>query len=174
MKHGNGGKADAGGSALQSFAMDIRRDDLTGPEIRAFLEEHLRDMHRASPPESVHAFDLSGLQRPEITFWTVWSGGELMGCGALKELDPGHGEVKSMRTAPAHRRKGVARAMLQHILEEAERRGYRRVSLETGSHSAFAPARQLYESMGFRYCLPFAGYAQDPNSVFMTRPLNPA
>ena len=173
MKHGNGGKADAGGSALQSFAMDIRRDDLTGPEIRAFLEEHLRDMHRASPPESVHAFDLSGLQRPEITFWTVWSDGELLGCGALKEIDPGHGEIKSMRTAVAHRRAGVAQALLRHILRVAEGRGYRRLSLETGSQGAFEPARRLYASFGFHGCPPFNGYGEDPNSVFMTRPLGP-
>ena len=151
--------------------MRIQRDDLSGPEVRALLEEHLREMHRNSPPESVHALDLAGLLRPEVTFWTVWSGAGLMGCGALKELDPGHGEVKSMRTAPAHRRQGVARAMLEHILEEAARRGYRRVSLETGSQAAYAPARRLYESHGFTLCPPFNGYAEDPHSVFMTRVL---
>jgi len=149
--------------------MDIRLDDLTGPEIHALLEEHLRDMRRISPPESVHALDLSGLRRPEVTFWTAWADGELLGCGALKEIDPGHGEIKSMRTAAAHRRAGVARAMLQHLLRVAEGRGYRRVSLETGSQDAFEPARRLYASFGFRPCPPFDGYAEDPNSVFMTR-----
>jgi putative acetyltransferase len=148
--------------------MLIRVDDLTGPEIRTLLEEHLRNMYVLSPPESVHALDLAGLRRPEITFWTAWSDGSLVGCGALKELDPGHGEVKSMRTATAHRRKGVGRAMLEHIVAEARGRAYARLSLETGSMPAFLPARRLYESFGFTYCAPFADYADDPNSAFMT------
>lgn len=151
--------------------MLIRSDDLAGPEIRALLDEHLRDMHDLSPPESVHALDLAALRKPDITFWTAWSAGELMGCGALKELDPAHGEVKSMRTAVAQRRKGVGRAMLEHIISEARARSYARLSLETGSMQAFAPARRLYESFGFSCCAPFAGYAEDPNSVFMTRTL---
>jgi putative acetyltransferase len=149
--------------------MQIRIDDLTGPEIRGLLEEHLRNMHQLSPPESVHALDLSGLRRPDITFWTVWQDGELVGCGALKELDPSHGEVKSMRTASPHRRKGVGRAMLEHIIAAARSRHYARLSLETGSMEAFAPARRLYEDYGFEYCAPFADYRDDPNSVFMTR-----
>ena len=135
------------------------------------LEEHLRSMHELSPPESVHALDLSALRQPAITFWTVWSQAELLGCGALKKLDPSHGEVKSMRTASAQRRKGVGRAMLEHIVAEARTRSYARLSLETGSMEAFAPARRLYESFGFNYCAPFADYAEDPNSVFMTRTL---
>jgi putative acetyltransferase len=151
--------------------MLIRVDDLTGPEIRALLEEHLRNMHELSPPESVHALDLAALRRPEITFWTAWDGRTLLGCGALKGLDPTHGEVKSMRTASAHRRKGVGRAMLEHIIAEARARSYRRLSLETGSMAAFLPARRLYESFGFAHCGPFADYAEDPNSVFMTRTL---
>lgn len=150
-------------------AVQIRLDDLSGPEIRVLLEEHLRSMHSLSPPESVHALDLDGLRRPEITFWTVWSGNELLGCGALKELDPRHGEIKSMRTAQAHLRKGVARAMLEHIIREAKRRSYERLSLETGSMEAFEPAQRLYASYGFTHCPPFADYAEDPNSVFMTR-----
>jgi len=151
--------------------MLIRVDDLAGAEIRGLLEEHLADMRAISPPESVHALDLDGLRRPEITFWTAWSGNALLGCGALKELSPDHGEVKSMRTARAHRRGGVARAMLAHIVAEARRRGYERLSLETGSMAEFAPARALYERFGFGYCGPFAGYVDDPNSVFMTRAL---
>lgn len=151
--------------------MQIRIDDLAGAEIRALLAEHLRDMHRLSPPESVHALDLTGLLKPEITFWTAWSDRDLLGCGALKELTPAHGEVKSMRTSSAHRRKGVARAMLQHIMAEARRRPYTRLSLETGSMPGFEPARRLYESFGFAYCPPFADYAEDPNSVFLTRTL---
>jgi putative acetyltransferase len=151
--------------------MEIRVDDLAGAEIRALLAEHLQNMHELSPPESVHALDVAALLKPEITFWSVWSNGDLLGCGALKELSPVHGEVKSMRTAPAHRRKGVARTMLEHIIAEARRRSYRRLSLETGSMDAFGPARRLYESYGFEYCGPFEGYIEDSNSVFLTRTL---
>jgi len=152
--------------------MQIRVDDLAGPEIRALLTEHLHNMYQLSPPESVHALDLTGLLKTEITFWTLWSQGELLGCGALKELSPAHGEIKSMRTASAHRRKGVARAMLQHIIVEARKRSYAHLSLETGSAPAFEPARRLYESFGFTYCGPFAHYTDDPNSAFLTRTLN--
>jgi putative acetyltransferase len=148
--------------------VEIIVDDLSGSEVHELLAEHLRNMHMHSPPESVHALELDGLRRPEITFWTVWEGGELLGCGALKELDSSHGEIKSMRTAAAHLRKGVARSMLAHILAEARRRGYRRVSLETGSAEAILPARRLYESFGFAYCGPFDGYVEDSFSVFMT------
>jgi putative acetyltransferase len=151
--------------------MDIRVDDLRGPEIALLLEEHLRHMRRISPPESVHALDLGALRRPEITFWTAWEGAELAGCGAIKELDPRHGEIKSMRTAAAHLRKGVASAMMRHILQEAARRSYRRLSLETGSMAAFVPARSLYARFGFQECGPFADYVDDPNSAFMTREL---
>jgi putative acetyltransferase len=151
--------------------MLIRVDDLAGPEIRALLEEHLRNMHALSPPESVHALDLAALRRPEITFWTAWSAGELLGCGALKALDGTHGEIKSMRTASERRRTGVGRAMLEHIIAEARARSYARLSLETGSQDAFAPARRLYERFGFTCCAPFADYIEDPNSVFMTRTL---
>jgi putative acetyltransferase len=139
--------------------------------VQALLAEHLQNMHSISPRESVHALDLDGLRRPDITFWTVWAGDELLGCGALRELEPGHGEVKSMRTAQAHRRRGVARAMLVHILAEAQARGYRRLSLETGSQAAFEPARRLYASHGFVACEAFGDYRPDPNSVFMTREL---
>lgn len=128
-------------------------------------------MYEVSPPESVHALDLAALRRPEITFWSAYQGSELLGCGALKELDKRHGEIKSMRTATPHLRKGVAAALMRHILEEAARRAYRRLSLETGSMEAFAPARRLYAGFGFEPCGPFAGYADDPNSVFMTRKL---
>ncbi|MGO4702268.1 GNAT family N-acetyltransferase [Dyella sp. 2RAB6] len=150
--------------------MDIRLDrQLTDPRIIDLLQEHLRDMARHSPPESIHALDLAGLRRPELSFWTVWDGGELLGCGALKQLDAGHGEIKSMRTANAQRRRGVAAAMLRHLLDEAAARSYRRLSLETGSMAAFEPARRLYASFGFARCGPFADYVDDPNSVFMTR-----
>ena len=151
--------------------LQIRTDDLAGDEIRALLAEHLREMHSLSPPESVHALDLTALRRPDITFWTIWLADTLVGCGALKALSATHGEIKSMRTARAHRRSGVARAMLEHIIAEARRRTYRRLSLETGSLPAFAPARRLYEQFGFTYCAPFGEYREDPNSVFLTRAL---
>lgn len=154
--------------------MEIRRDDLRGPEIKALLEEHLRSMVELSPPESVHALDLEKLRRPEITFCTAWKGRELLGCGALKELDRAHGEVKSMRTAKPHLRKGVAAAMLEHIVGEARKRNYQRLSLETGAPDAFLPARRLYERFGFSYCAPFAEYAEDPYSIFMTLALRPS
>ncbi len=148
--------------------MEIRIDDLSRIEVRALLEEHLAHMYEVSPPESVHVLNLDGLRKPEITFWSVWKNGELVGCGALKELDSRHGEVKSMRTAEAHRRQGVGRAMLAHIVAVARERGYARLSLETGSMAAFEPARRLYESFGFTYCGPFVGYVEDPNSSFMS------
>lgn len=132
------------------------------------LDEHLQNMFLLSPPESVHALALDELRKPDVTFWTAWSDSELLGCGALKELSPHHGEIKSMRTFLAHRRKGVGRAILAHIIEEARRRSYTRLSLETGSMEAFKPAQRLYESFGFTFCAPFADYRDDPNSVYMT------
>ena len=151
--------------------MEIRIDDLMGPEIAALLDEHLQDMRATSPPESTHALDLEGLRKPDITFWTVWEDGALVGCGAIKELDPAHGEIKSMRTSASHRRKGVATFVLRHILRVAVERGYRRVSLETGSMPFFEPAHRLYRSHGFHDCAPFANYHEDPNSIFLTRNL---
>ena len=151
--------------------MQIRLDDITAPEVLALLREHLSSMAELSPPESVHALGIEALRKPGITFWTAWSGNELLGCGALKQLSTTHGEVKSMRTSSAHRRTGVARAMLGHIMDEARRRSYRRLSLETGAMRAFHPAQKLYASFGFEYCAPFADYVEDPNSVFMTREL---
>jgi putative acetyltransferase len=130
-------------------------------------------MFQVSPPESVHVLPIDELRKPDITFWTAWSGKDLLGCGALKELSPTHGEIKSMRTSGAFRRRGVGRAMLTHIIDEARRRSYTRLSLETGSMEAFTPAQRLYERFGFEYCPPFAGYREDPNSVFMTLALSP-
>lgn len=151
--------------------LQIRVDDLTGTEIIALLHEHLRCMVKVSPPESRHALDLDGLRKPEITFWTIWNGSDLAGCGAMKELDVQHGEIKSMRTAYEYQRQGVASQMLQHIIKEARRRGYRRLSLETGAMQYFEPARRLYATFGFTKCGPFATYIEDPNSVFMTMEL---
>ena len=153
--------------------MHIELDDLSRLEVHALLQEHLSNMYELSPPENVHALDLTALRQPDVTFWTVWDGGVLLGCGALKELTPTHGEVKSMRTPQALRRRGAARAVLTHIVSEARSRGYRRLSLESGSMEAFKPAHTLYERFGFRFCGPFADYTADPNSVFMTRDLWP-
>ena len=151
--------------------MEIRLDDLSSREVIGLLNEHLHSMAQHSPPESVHALDLDGLRQPEVSFWSAWEGAQLLGCGAIKQLDATHGEIKSMRTASAHLRKGVAAALLQHILVEAGKRRYRRLSLETGSAPAFAPARSMYARFGFVPCEPFADYVPDPHSVFMTRTL---
>jgi len=149
----------------------IELDDLSRPQVHDLLREHLDEMHTLTPIDSIHALGLEKLRAPEITFWTVWEGSTLLGCGALKELTPTHGEVKSMRTPKALRRRGAARAILAHIVATAKARGYQRLSLETGAHAAFAPAHRLYESFGFTYCGPFADYKPDVNSVFLTMEL---
>ncbi|TFV92315.1 GNAT family N-acetyltransferase [Oxalobacteraceae bacterium OM1] len=148
--------------------MRIEIDDPARADVYALLEEHLRNMHELSPPESVHALDVTSLKRPEITFWSVREGSVLLGCGALKELGPEHGEIKSMRTPSALRGRGAGRAVLNHILAEARRRGYKRLSLETGPAQTFQAAHHLYESVGFQHCGPFGDYNLDPYSVFMT------
>ena len=148
--------------------MQIEIADLTRPPVHALLDEHLQAMYALSPPESVHALDLDKLRQPGIVFWSAWEDQLLLGCGALKELDPRHGEIKSMRTPATLRRKGAGRAILAHIIAVARSRGYERLSLETGSVEAFHPAQRLYASFGFTPCGPFADYAQDPHSVFMT------
>jgi putative acetyltransferase len=152
-------------------AFEIKTDDLKSPEVIKFLYAHLQSLAEVSPPESRHALNVDGLRKPDVTFWTVWQGHELAGCGALKELDRQHGEVKSMRTASSHLRKGVATAVLNHIIKEAQKRGYRTLSLETGSTAYFEPAHTLYRKFGFTNCPPFAGYRDDPNSLFMTKEL---
>ena len=148
--------------------MKIIEDDLTSASVALLLREHLDGMVRHSPPESIHALDLQGLRADDITFWTAWDHSELLGCGALKELDARHGEIKSMRTARSHLRRGVARAILRHLIDEARARRYSRLSLETGSGDAFVPAAQLYAKFGFEYCGPFSDYGPDPFSRFMT------
>ena len=148
--------------------MNIEIDDLCRSDLLALLDEHLQNMYALSPRESVHALDLEKLRHPGITFWSARNGSVLLGCGALKELDPGHGEVKSMRTPNALRRQGAGRAILAHVIDGSRSRGYQRLSLETGAHDAFKPAQALYASFGFTCCGPFADYAADSNSVFMT------
>ncbi|RDI42763.1 GNAT family N-acetyltransferase [Nocardia mexicana] len=151
--------------------MRIVPDDLTSAAVIALLSEHLGEMHANSPEDSMHALDLDGLRKPEVTVWSVWDGDRLAGCGALKELDPTHGEIKSMRTATDHRGRGVGSLLLRHLVDTARARTYRRLSLETGAQQFFSPAHRLYERHGFRRCAPFADYLEDPNSVFMTREL---
>ncbi|MCZ4121058.1 GNAT family N-acetyltransferase [Streptomyces sp. H39-S7] len=151
--------------------MKIVADDLSGPEIARFLDEHVRQMRSITPLESKHALDLDGLRRPGITFWSVLDGETLVGCGAIKRLDAGHAELKAMRTSPARKRSGIASLLLAHIIAEAELAGFTRLSLETGAAEFFLPARKLYEKFGFTYCEPFAEYRPDPSSAFMTRTL---
>ena len=148
--------------------MQVQVDDPARPDVYALLDEHLRNMHELSPPESVHALDVSRLKSADITFWSVRDGNQLLGCGALKQLTSAHAEIKSMRTPAALRRRGAGRAVLLHILAEAQRRGYGRLSLETGTQESFNAAHRLYESVGFERCGPFGDYQPDPHSVFMT------
>ena len=156
----------------------IRLDDLSDPRIGIFLEEHLHDMRATSPPESVHALDLAKLRDPSVHFWSAWlpaeSGaldGTLVGTGAIKRVDAGHAELKSMRTATAFRGKGIAKKILRHIVEQARALGFQRVSLETGTQPFFAPALSLYLANGFEPCGPIGGYTLDPNSRFLTMAL---
>src|SRR5205823_2620624 len=137
----------SGSRGNERSCMQIRADDLRGPDVIGLLQAHLEYCRASSPPESVHALDLDGLRARNVTFWSIWDRHQLLGCGALKELDPRHGEVKSMHTRAAARGRGVAAAMVRHIIGEARSRGYRRLSLETGSNDAFAPARALYASV---------------------------
>ncbi len=149
-------------------SLELRVDDLEGEAIRALIARHLRGMREHSPPESVHAFDLSGLRDPAVTVWSVWADGALAGMCALAELGDARGEIKSMRVADDHLGRGVGRAMLAHLVAEARRRGMTSLWLETGSAPAFAPALRLYERAGFQRCGPFGAYVDDPFSIFMT------
>ena len=149
----------------------IAVDDLMSAQVIALLELHLVDLHAQSPAESVHALDLAGLRQPEITFWGVWDGDILAGCGALLELTSTHGELKSMRTDAHYLRKGIASRLMTHMMSEARERGYQRLSLETGSQASFEPARKLYARFGFVPCVSFADYRSNPYNVFMTREL---
>ena len=148
--------------------LSFRLDDLRGANVQDLLRRHLETMAEHSPPESRHALDLDGLRTPDVTFWSVWNGEALVGFGALKELGGEAGEIKSMHTALAWRGQGVAARILEHIMDAARSRGYRRLSLETGSMAAFQPARALYVKYGFTECPPFGAYREDPNSVFLT------
>jgi putative acetyltransferase len=148
--------------------MQIDRGDLSNPEVIALLELHVTRARAETAPGSAHALDLSGLRSPDISFFAAWEGRELLGVGALKQLSPLHGEVKSMHTAAGKRRDGVGTAILQHIISEAGAMGLTRLSLETGSWNYFEAARTFYRRHGFVACAPFGDYKSDPNSVFMT------
>ena len=149
-------------------SVDIRLDKLESPEVLALLQEHLDSLEATAPADSRHALDLAGLRRDDITFWSVWDGATLAGFGALKHLTESHAEIKSMRTAASHLRRGVATKLLRHLIQEAAARGYSQLSLETGSMEFFKAARHLYAACGFVTCGPFGNYKLDPNSVFMT------
>jgi len=152
----------------EAIVILVVKGDLSDAAVIALLGEHLQGMADHSPPESSYALDLQGLRGPDISFWTAWDGNDLCGCCALKELDANHGEIKSMRTAATHLRKGVAAAMLEHIVAESRRRSYDRLSLETGSGPGFDAALAFYEKSCFVYCGPFADYRDNPFSRFMT------
>jgi putative acetyltransferase len=148
--------------------IDIRPDDLSGPEIADLIAVHASTMLAASPAESCHFLPIDGLRQPSVSVWSLWDDAALLGCGALKDLGDGIGEIKSMHTREVLRGRGLGRRMLEHILAEARRRGYAALYLETGSMDAFIPARRLYEAYGFTYCGPFGDYVDDPNSTYMT------
>ncbi len=151
--------------------MTIKINDLKGKQIRELISRHLVDMRSGCPAESTHALGLDDLRGPEITVWSIWDGENLTGCGALKEIDKSHGEIKSMRTHDSYLRKGIASMMLEHIISEAKKSDYKRLSLETGANDQFMPARRLYACFGFLECGPFDQYKEDPLSVFMTMEL---
>ena len=148
--------------------MRIIRDDLSHPAVIALIELHLRAAFENSPPGSVFALDTAGLRDPSVTLWTAWEGEDLLGMAAMKQLDPAHGELKSMRTAPQQLRKGVGGALLEHLVAEAQACGYRRLSLETGTSPAFEAAHALYERAGFTRCAPFASYRDEIFAAYYT------
>jgi putative acetyltransferase len=150
------------------MCLHIERADFTDPHLGAFLRAHLDDLAPTAPAESRHALDLRGLQTPDVRLWVASIGKEIVGTGALAVLEPGHAELKSMRTDPQRRGQGVATRVLEHLLQDAQGRYIRRISLETGSMEFFAPARALYAKAGFAACSPFGSYMEDPNSVFLT------
>jgi putative acetyltransferase len=145
----------------------IALDDLSSLQVAELLQQHLNDMYRISPAESVHALDLSKLKAANIKFWCAWQEQVLLGCGALKILSSSQGEIKSMRIASDQRRKGIASQLVAHIIDEARCLGLKQVLLETGTQTFFKPAHQLYLREGFQFCGPFADYQADPNSTFM-------
>jgi putative acetyltransferase len=153
--------------------MKIKIDNLESLEVKKLLQEHHEDMLQHSPPESVHALDLTSLKAPEVTFFTAWINDELAGCGAFKKLDDKHIELKSMRTSQHFLRMGVAAKLLTHMLAIAKEESFVTISLETGTKEAFMPAQKLYENFGFKECKPFAHYQEDPYSKFLSKDIVP-
>lgn len=168
VRRWNGQDCRACEEGRKNMRIDIRKDSLTEPDTIALLTAHLEEMKNLSPPGSVHALNLEELSGPVIDFWTAWDGNQLLGCGALKTMENGHCEIKSMHTVNGHRGKGIGVNILRFLVDEARQRGFNRISLETGSVGAFAPARALYSKFGFVVCGPFADYRHDPHSVYMT------
>ena len=150
------------------MSITIQSANLDTSEFAALIDTHADLMLSLSPPGSCHFLPMDGLRTPDVTVWEMRDGDGLIGCGALQELSPTHGEVKSMHTLSVHRGAGLGRKMLNHVLSVAKARGYTRLSLETGSMEGFKPSRTLYRSVGFEICPPFGDYVEDPNSVFMT------
>lgn len=148
--------------------MKIQVDTIDKKDIQELLQSHLDSMMEISPSESVHALNIDAFKNSEITLWSLRENGELLGCVALKELDSNHAELKSMKTHLKHLRKGVAGKLLNHVMTEAQNRGYKKISLETGNRKAFEPAQNLYKKHGFEFCKPFADYTDEINSVYMS------
>ena len=153
--------------------MQITRADFSDPRLTAFLQAHLDDMEPTAPAESRHALDLAALREPHVRLWVATDAEGVVGTAALAVLEPRHEELKSMRTEPRVRGRGVASALIVHAVDDARSRGVERVSLETGSMAFFAPARALYAKAGFTRCSPFGSYVVDPLSTFMTREIAP-
>lgn len=152
--------------------MEMKPDNLTSVEIKKLLARHLNNAALHSPPEAIFALDLEALKAPEVTFWSVWHENTLLGCGALKEISPDHGEIKSMHTCDSQRGKGVASFVVDFIIQQAIKRKYQKLSLETGTTAAYVPAHRLYQKFGFVDCAPFADYFAAAHSVFMALTLS--
>ena len=151
--------------------IDLLVDDLSDGAIITLLDSHRQEMHKYSPPESIHALDVNALKESNITFWGARVDGKLVGCGALKEISAGSAEIKSMKTSQSFLRNGIAEKILKEIIVEAKRRSYSELKLETGSNAAFKPAITLYEKFGFEECGPFGEYKLDPYSKFFRKRL---
>jgi len=152
--------------------LNVKLDDLEAPEVVELLKQHLQGMQAQTPPESVHALDISAYKSSDVKLWTAWSDDQLMGCGALKDLGDDHGEIKSMRTKDEYLRQGVADAILNEIIAHAKRSGTQRLSLETGATKYFMAAHKFYQRRGFKESAPFGSYKYDPHSLFLTLNLN--
>jgi putative acetyltransferase len=151
------------------MSVRIQNANLEAPEFISLIDTHAELMLSLSPPGSCHFLPMEGLKDPAVTVWEMRDGADLVGCGGLKHLSESHGEIKSMHTLSAKRGAGLGRKMLDHVMTEAKARGYKRLSLETGSMDGFKPSRTLYQSSGFEICPPFGDYVEDPHSVFMTK-----